>query len=376
MLADTLRQSMLSMTQQSQDARTAQDQTLARFSENLNNQLRLLSQTNEQRLTEVRQSVEQKLSAIQADNEKKLEQMRATVDEKLHATLEQRLGESFKQVADRLEQVHKGLGEMQTLARDVGSLNRVLTNVKTRGTFGEVQLAGLLEQVFTTEQYQRNVEVVPGTNQRVDFAIGLLWLPIDSKFPREDYDALLECQQAGDLAGVEAASKAIELRLKLECKSIREKYVSPPHTTDFAILFVPTEGLYAEALRRPGLVESMQRDHKVMLAGPTTLLATLTSLQMGFRTLALEKRSVEVWDVLDAVKTEFKKFGDILSKTKKKLDEASNSIELAQTRTRVMTRRLSEVEALPDARAQQLLPLPAAEDDLAADDDDALQPER
>lgn len=380
MLADTLRQSTLSMSQHAQDARTAQDQTLARFSENLNNQLRLLSQTNEQRLTEVRQSVEQKLSAIQADNEKKLEQMRATVDEKLHATLEQRLGESFKQVADRLEQVHKGLGEMQNLARDVGSLNRTLTNVKTRGTFGELQLENLLEQVFTVEQYESNVVVVPSTSNRVDFAIRLpgregeksVWLPIDAKFPREDYDNLLEAQQRADVTAVETYAKAIESRLKLEAKGIQTKYVSPPDTTDFAILFVPTEGLYAEALRRPGLVESMQRDFKVMLAGPTTLLALLNSLQMGFRTLALEKRSAEVWTVLGAVKTEFKKFGDILDKTKKKLDEASNNIDLAQTRTRVMTRKLSGVEALPESRAQQLLPLPAAEDELAADDDDAL----
>jgi DNA recombination protein RmuC len=375
-LADTLRQSTSALALQAQGGREAQDAALKRFSDTLNEQLRALSQSNDQRMTEVRVSVEQKLSAIQADNEKKLEQMRATVDEKLHATLEQRLGESFKQVADRLEQVHKGLGEMQGLARDVGSLSRVLTNVKTRGTFGEVQLAGLLEQVFTADQYQRNVEVIPGTNQRVDFAISLpgqrsdgmpLWLPIDAKFPREDYDKLLEAQQLGDIVAIEISSKAIENRLKFEAKGIREKYVSPPHTTDFAILFVPTEGLYAEALRRPGLVECMQRDSKVMLAGPTTLLATLTSLQMGFRTLALEKRSVEVWEVLGAVKTEFAKFGDVLTKTKKKLDEASNSIDLAQTRTRVMRQRLSAVEALPENRSKLLLPLPNEEEDAATD---------
>ena len=321
-------------------------------------------------------AVEQRLTAIQQDNEKKLEQMRATVDEKLHATLEQRLGESFKQVAERLEQVHKGLGEMQNLARDVGSLNRVLTNVKTRGIFGEVQLAGLLEQVFTPEQYAANVATVPGSNERVEFAIRLpgqrddgepLWLPIDAKFPREDYERLLEAQERADASGVEASGKAIEMRLRAEAKTIRDKYIAPPHTTDFAILFVPTEGLYAEALRRPGLLEALQREHKVMLTGPTTLLATLTSLQMGFRTLVLQKRSAEVWEVLGAVKTEFGRFGDVLAKTKKKLDEASNTIAQAETRTRAMTRTLKNVEALPDEATAKLLqlglPAEPAEDD-------------
>ncbi|MEH0167404.1 DNA recombination protein RmuC [Paucibacter sp. JuS9] len=349
-------------------ARSAQSVTEAmqRLSDAMREQLKAMSTTNEQRLNEVRVSVEQRLGAIQQDNEKKLEQMRATVDEKLHATLEQRLGESFKQVADRLEQVHKGLGEMQNLARDVGSLNRVLTNVKTRGIFGEVQLAGLLEQVFTPEQYAANVATVPGSNERVEFAIKLpgqrddgqpLWLPIDAKFPREDYERLLEAQDRADAPAAEAAAKAIEARLRLEARSIRVKYVAPPHTTDFAILFLPTEGLYAEALRRPGLVESLQRECKVMLVGPTTLLATLTSLQMGFRTLALEKRSAEVWEVLGAVKTEFGKFGDVLAKTKKKLDEASSTIELAETRTRQMSRKLKTVEAMPEDAAQKLLNL-------------------
>ncbi|MDE2396178.1 MAG: DNA recombination protein RmuC, partial [Burkholderiales bacterium] len=330
------------------------ENALRRFSETLVEQLQQLSAANERRLV-----------ALQEGNEKKLDQMRATVDEKLHATLEQRLGESFKQVAERLEQVHKGLGEMQTLARDVGALNRVLTNVKTRGIFGEVQLAGLLEQVFTREQYATNVVTIPGRSDRVEFAIALpgqrgdgapLWLPIDAKFPREDYERLLEAQDRADAVAAEAAAKAIEMRLRLEAKTIREKYVAPPHTTDFAILFVPTEGLYAEALRRPGLVQALQTEHKVMLAGPTTLLATLTSLQMGFRTLALEKRSAEVWEVLGAVKTEFAKFGDVLDKTKKKLQEASNTIEQAETRTRVMARQLRSVEALPEGRAQALLP--------------------
>jgi len=374
-LADALRDSAHQAAQQSSGLRDAQAQALARFTEAqeaalkrlsdaMVEQLRALSEANDRRLTEVRSTVETRLQAMQADNEKRLEQMRQTVDEKLHATLEARLGESFKQVAERLDQVHKGLGEMQRLASDVGSLNRVLSNVKTRGIFGEVQLAGLLEQVFTPEQYGVNVETVPGTGARVEFAIRLpgrghealpLWLPIDAKFPREDYERLLEAQDRGDAPAVEQASKAIEQRLRLEARSIRDKYLAPPHTTDFAFLFLPTEGLYAEALRRPGLMESLQREHRVVLAGPTTLLATLNSLQMGFRTLALEKRSSEVWQVLGAVKTEFGKFGDILAKTRKKLDEASNTIASVETRTRVMGRALKDVEALPDAASEDIL---------------------
>ena len=367
---------------------TTQQQTeaaLHRFSDTLGEQLRVLSEANERRLNDVKLAVDARLVALQEGNEKKLDQMRATVDEKLHATLETRLGESFKQVADRLEQVHKGLGEMQTLARDVGALNRVLTNVKTRGVFGEVQLAALLEQVFTPEQYATNVATVPGSNDRVEFAIRLpgrsggsgtgaagsvgdrpLWLPIDAKFPREDYERLLDASERADGPAMEAAGKAIETRLKLEARSIREKYVSPPHTTDFAILFVPTEGLYAEALRRPGLAEALQREYKVMLAGPTTLLALLNSLQMGFRTLVLEKRSAEVWEVLGAVKTEFGKFGDVLAKTKKKLGEASDTLEAASVRTRAMERQLRKVESMPADRIAELLPgltQPLLEDD-------------
>ncbi len=371
----------LAATQQHQAdtlGRSAEQQALAlkRFSETLIDQLRALSLSNDQRMAEVRTTVEQKLGAIQADNEKKLEQMRATVDEKLHATLEQRLGESFKQVADRLEQVHRGLGEMQGLAKDVGALNRVLTNVKTRGMFGEVQLAGLLEQVFTPDQYGAQVETVPGSNARVDFAIKLpgrredgapLWLPIDAKFPRDDYERLLDAQERADKPEADAAARAIEQRLRLEAKTIREKYVAPPHTTEFAILFVPTEGLYAEALRRPGLMEALQREYRVTLAGPTTLLATLTSLQMGFRTLALEQRSAEVWEVLGAVKTEFGKFGEVLAKTRKKLKEAADTIDDAQTRTNVMTRKLKSVESLSETRTQLLLPGGAADDEVAVD---------
>ncbi len=350
-LADTTR----ALTEQSAGSRDAQDAAFRRLS----------------------QAVEAKLAAIQSDNEKKLEQMRATVDEKLQSTLEQRLGERFNQVAERLEQVHKGLGEMQVLARDVGSLNRVLTNVKPRGLFGEAQLAALIEQVFTPEQYGVNVETVPGSKARVEFAIRLpgrrqdgapLWLPIDSKFPREHYERLLDAQERADRAGVEAAGRAMEMQLRAEARGIRERYIAPPHTTDFAILFVPIEGLYAEALRRPGLFEALQREHRVTLAGPTTLLATLTSFQMGFRTLAIEQRSAEVWEVLGAVKTEFAKFGEVLARTKKKLAEASNTIGDAEVRTRAMARSLSSVEALPDSRAQALLPLPLddAEEEEAA----------
>lgn len=382
-VSDALQSAASAQVTQAVASREAQDQSLKRFSDALNEQLRALSEANERRLAEVRTAVEQRLTALQQGNEQKLEQMRATVDEKLHATLEQRLGESFKQVADRLEQVHRGLGEMQGLARDVGSLTRVLSNVKTRGTFGETQLAGLLEQVFTPEQYGTNIETVPGTGARVEFAIRLpgqrvdgepLWLPIDCKFPREDYERLVDAQHAADAVAAEAAAKAIELRLRAEAKTIREKYVSPPHTTDFGILFVPTEGLYAEALRRPGLVEALQREHRVMLAGPTTLLATLTSLQMGFRTLALEKRSVEVWEVLGAVKTEFGKFGEVLAKTKKKLDEASNQILSAERRARVMSRELRSVEALPEAKAKLVLPLPADDALDDAEQGDLLEP--
>ncbi|HQC84930.1 MAG TPA: DNA recombination protein RmuC, partial [Rhodoferax sp.] len=291
--------------------------------------------------------------------------MRATVDEKLQTTLQARLGESFKQVAERLEQVHKGLGEMQSLAQGVGDLKHLLTNVKTRGMFGEAQLAGLLEQVFVPDQYAVQVATRPGSKNVVDFAIKLpgksdtgapLWLPIDAKFPNEDYERLLDAQANADVVGAEAAAKALEMRIRLEAKSISEKYVEPPYTTDFAILFLPTEGLYAEVLRRPGLMESLQRDHRITLAGPTTLLAMLSSLQMGFRTLALEKRSSEVWQVLGAVKTEFGKFGDVLAKVKAQTQTVLNTLDSAETRSRAMGRALKKVEALPETQAQALLP--------------------
>lgn len=317
----------------------------------------------DERFVQLRSAVESRLQAIQADNAGKLEEMRRTVDEKLHATLEQRLGESFKLVSDRLDQVHRGLGEMQTLAIGVGDLKKVLTNVKTRGTWGEVQLGSLLEQILTVDQYDINVVTHPGSNDRVEFAIRLpgkeeghpVWLPIDAKFPVEDYQRLLDAQERGEHILVEEASKAIETRLKAEARCIREKYIFPPHTTDFAILYLPTEGLYAEALRRPGLTDTLQREWRINLAGPTTLAAMLNSLQMGFRTLAIEQRSAEVWRVLGAVKTEFGKFGEALAHTRKKLDEASNSIGKAETRTRVLSRQLREVEALPVEAAASLL---------------------
>lgn len=318
-------------------------------------ELNRFSQGLDERFERLKIAVENRLTAIQADNASKLEDMRRTVDEKLHATLEQRLGQSFKQVSERLEQVHRGLGEMQTLAVGVGDLKRVLTNVKARGTWGEVQLATLLEQLLTQEQFAANVATRPESSERVDFAIRLpgngdaavVWLPIDAKFPIEDFQRLLDAQESGDPVAVETAAKAIEIRLRFEAKSIHEKYVSPPHTTDFALLYLPIEGLYAEALRRPGLAEALQRDWRVSLAGPSTLAALLNSLQMGFRTLAIEQRSAEVWAVLGAVKTEFGKFGEALAHTRKKLDEASNSISKAETRTRQLSRKLREVQAMP-----------------------------
>ncbi len=370
-VGDALRHATAGLAAQSQAARESQDAALRRFGDVLGEQVRQLTESNERRLTEVRATVETRLAALAADNEKKLEQMRQTVDEKLHATLEQRLGESFRQVAERLEQVHRGLGEMQNLAQGVGDLKRVLSNVKTRGVLGEMQLAALLEQVFTPEQYAANVPTVPGSRERVEFAIRLpgkgddgapVWLPLDAKFPREDYERLLDAQERADREGAEAAAKALELRVREEARTISAKYLAPPHTTDFAVLFVPTEGLYAELLRRPGLLESLQREHRVTLAGPTTLLAMLNSLQMGFRTLALEKRSSEVWKVLGAVKTEFLKFGDALAKTRRKIEEAGNVIEAAERRTRVMGRALKTVEALPEAESLALLPAASGEE--------------
>lgn len=320
-------------------------------------QLGDLTRTTEEKLSRVRDGVEAGLARLREENNARLEQMRETVDEKLHATLEQRLGQSFKLVSERLEQVHKGLGEMQTLASGVGDLKRVLTNVRVRGTWGEFQLGTLLEQVLSPEQYVKNVATKPGSNDRVEFALKLpgrdvfngkwVWLPIDAKFPQEDYQRLLDAQEQANAIGAEDAGKSLEQRLKLEARNIRDKYLDPPHTTDFAILFLPVEGLYAEVLRRPGLAETLQREFRVVITGPTTLAALLNSLQMGFRTLAIEKRSSEVWSLLGAVKTEFGRFGDILDKTQKKLQEASNTIENAARKTRTIEQRLKDVQVIP-----------------------------
>jgi DNA recombination protein RmuC len=334
------------------------------LSDTLNNQLSGLSESNARRMNEVRETLEKQLVQLQATNAIKLDEMRATVDEKLQTTLQARLGESFKQVADRLEQVHKGLGEMQTLAQGVGDLKHLLTNVKSRGIFGEAQLASLLEQVLVADQYAAQVATRPGSKNVVDFAIKLpgksehgepLWLPIDAKFPNEDYERLLDAQGRADVAAAEAAGKALELRIRLEARSIADKYVEPPYTTDFAILFLPTEGLYAEVLRRPGLMQALQREHRITLAGPSTLLAMLSSLQMGFRTLALEKRSSEVWQVLGAVKTEFGKFGDVLARVKSQTETVLKTLDSAEVRSRAMGRALKNVEALPDTQAQVLI---------------------
>ncbi len=314
-----------------------------------------LTRLQEERFEALRHTVERRLQDLQADNNRKLEQMRATVDEKLHDTLEKRLGESFRQVSERLEQVYKGLGEMRSLAVGVGDLKKVLTNVKTRGTWGEIRLGAILEQILTPDQYDVNVATRKGSNDRVEYAVRLpgqdpsetVWLPIDAKFPQEDYQRLVDAQEAADREQAEKSVRSLEVRIKGEAKYIREKYIDPPHTTDFGIMFLPVEGLYAEVLRRPGLCDFLQREYRVVVTGPTTLAALLNSLQMGFRTLAVEKRSSEVWQLLGAVKTEFGKFGEVLAKTKKKLQEASNTIDSAQVRTRVITRKLSKIQDAP-----------------------------
>jgi DNA recombination protein RmuC len=324
-----------------------------------------LSESNEKKLEELRTAMEGRLQSMQADNAKQLEQMRQTVDEKLQGTLEKRLGESFRQVSERLELVHKGLGEMQVLASGVGDLKKVLSNVKTRGTWGEVQLGALLEQVLTPDQYVANLST-KGGGERVEFAIRLpgqgndrdeaVWLPIDAKFPVEDYQRLLEAQERGDLDGVETAGKQLETRVKACATDICSKYLNPPKTTDFAILFLPVEGLFAEVIRRTGLTELIQRECRVVIAGPTTLWSILSSLQMGFRTLAIQKRSSEVWNLLAAVKTEWTKYGDVLESVQKKLHQASETIEKAKTRSRAVGRKLRDVQELPVSEANAILP--------------------
>lgn len=332
--------------------------------ETMRRQIEVLTESNTRRLLEVRVALETRMRELQADNGARLEEMRKTVDEKLHETLETRLTESFRQVSERLERVHQGLGEMQQLALGVGDLKRVLTNVKTRGTWGEVQLEMLLEQILTPDQYAKNVETVPGTNARVEFALKLpgqkeggapVWMPIDAKFPKEQYERLLEAADRADAEAVASAGRELERAVRNEARTIAEKYLSPPMTTDFAILFLPTEGLYAEVMRRPGLADELQRANRVSIAGPSTLTALLNSLQMGFRTLALEKRSSEVWQVLGAVKTEFAKFGDVLAATKTTLERAARNIESAEVRSRQMARKLKSVEALPAEAALLML---------------------
>ena len=351
---------------------------LALIQTTLNTQLLALGEGNARRMGEVRDTLDKQLQQLQQTNAAKLDEMRQTVDEKLQTTLEARLSESFKQVAERLEQVHQGLGHMKTLAQGVGDLQRVLSNVKTRGIFGEVQLEALLEQVLTIEQYGKQVETKPRSNQRVDFAIKLpgrsddgtaVWLPIDAKFPREDYERLLDAQDRADPLAAEASAKAMESRIRQEAKSIAESYLAPPHTTDFAILFLPVEGLYAEVLRRPGLMDSLQRDYRVTLAGPTTLLAILNSLHMGFRTLALEKQASEVWKVLGAVKTEFERYGEWVAKVREQVQKAADTLDRADTRSKQMRRVLKGVEALPEAEALARLPLDSS-DALDATDPD------
>jgi DNA recombination protein RmuC len=340
-----------------------------------------LSEAHERQMGALRSSVEERLRLLQEDNAAKLEQVRHTVDERLQGTLEARLSESFRAVSERLEQVHRGLGEMQALAAGVGDLKKVLTNVKTRGTWGEVQLGTLLDQVMAPGQYAANVATREGSADRVEFAIKLpghdadqepVWLPIDAKFPQEDYQRLLEASERGDSEGVESAARQLENRVKASARDVQEKYLDPPHTTDFGILFLPTEGLYAEVLRRPGLADAVQRDHRVVLSGPTTLWAVLNSLQMGFRTLAIEQRSGEVWGVLGAIKTQFGKFGELVGQVQKKLQEASNKMDVVARQSRTITRRLREVQELPEGGPPRLMlePFDAAEPPAGGDDTD------
>ena len=349
------------------DARKAREESTGaqqRLGDSLGQRLQDLIQRNEQRIGEMRGTLEQQLQTLQRDNAEKLDQMRVTVDEKLQSTLEARLGASFQLVSDRLEQVQRGLGEMQQLATGVGDLKRVLTNVKNRGSWGEVQLENILEQTLTQEQYARGVKVRPDSGEMVDIAVRLpgrspddvpVWVPIDSKFPSEDYERLLDAQEQGDVEGVRQQGAQLERAIRIQAKSISDKYIVPPHTTDFAVMFLPTEGLYAEVIRRPGLVDLLQREHRVVVAGPTTVTALLNSLQMGFRTLAIEQRSSEVWVLLGAVKSEFGKFAGILEKAEKQISTVGRSLGEASRKTRTIERRLRGVESLGGEQTRQLL---------------------
>lgn len=349
--------------------------------ESVGRRIKDLTESNEVRIERVRSTIDTQLKNLQESNEKKLNEMRQTVDEKLHNTLEKRLGESFKLVSERLEAVQHGLGEMQNLAAGVGDLKRVLSNVKTRGTWGEVQLGALLEQILTPDQYARNVQIQTGSEERVDYAIRLpgpdagsdshIWLPIDSKFPQEDYLRLLDASDAADTEAVQKAIASLLRAVHGSAKDICKKYLNPPRTTDFAIMFLPTEGLYAEVLRQPGQVEQLQREYRVVVAGPTNLAAILNSLRMGFQTLAIGKRSHEVWTVLAAVKTEFGKFGDVLDKVKRQLNTAANTIDQTQARTRAMAKKLRDVEQLPGTESVTHLRLeqPTTPDTSNAEDE-------
>jgi DNA recombination protein RmuC len=336
--------------------------TLQQLGDRLGVAVTELTRKSETQQDALRNTVEGRLNVLRSENAEKLEQMRQTVDEKLQGTLEQRLGASFKMVNDSLTRVHESVGEMQALATGVGDLKRILGNVKSRGTWGEVALGNILEEILSADQYARNVEVRPRSNQRVEFAVKLpgdgempLWLPVDAKYPTEDYDRLVEATERGDLEAADAALRGIETRVRSAAKDICAKYVAPPHSTDFAVMFLPTEGLFAEVIRRPGLVDWLQRECHIMVAGPTTLVSLLTSLRMGFRTLAIQQRSSEVWQVLSAVKTEFEKFGGVLDKVHKKLDEAQRVVEEAGVRRRAMDRKLRNVEVLPEVETTVLL---------------------
>lgn len=368
------------------DARLGREETgqsQQRLAESLGLRLQEMTQRNEQRIGEMRATLEQQLKSLQSDNAEKLDQMRVTVDEKLQTTLETRLGASFQLVSERLEQVQRGLGEMQQLATGVGDLKRVLTNVKNRGSWGEVQLDNILEQTLTQEQYARGVKVRPDSNEIVDIAVRLpgrghedtpVWLPIDSKFPREDYERLLDAQEQGDVEGVRVQGAQLERAIRIQAKSICDKYIAPPHTTDFAVMFLPTESLYAEVIRRPGLIDLLQRDHRVVVAGPTTVTALLNSLQMGFRTLAIEQRSSEVWGLLGAVKSEFGKFAGILEKAEKQISTVGRSLGEASRKTRTIERRLRSVETLGSEQTQDLLGDMSGEDeDVAGDETSTAQ---
>ena len=367
------------LTEDARKGRLEAGESQQRFTEALSAQLRELTQRNEQRIGEMRATLEQQLRALQEDNARKLEKMRETVDEKLQSTLTTRLDSSFKLVSERLEQVQRGLGEMQQLATGVGDLKRVLTNVKNRGGWGEVQLENILEQTLTQDQYARGVRVRPDGAEMVDFAVRLpgrgeadapVWLPIDSKFPREDYERLLDAQEQGDPELVRATGAQLERAIRIQAKSISDKYIAPPHSTDFAVMFLPTEGLYAEALRRAGLTDALQREHRVVIAGPTTVTALLNSLQMGFRTLAIEQRSSEVWSLLGAVKSEFGKFAGILEKAEKQINTVGKSLGDASRKTRTIERKMRGVESLGQDQAQALLGDLGPDEEPEADDTD------